>query len=63
MLNDADYIDWCLQLGLAETTRATITAARSRNRFCEIFEEASTQKMLEVIPPKHAVEMSELLGA
>ena len=31
MLNDADYIDWCLQLGLAETTRATITAARSRN--------------------------------
>lgn len=31
MLNDADYIDWYLQLGLAETTRATITAARSRN--------------------------------
>lgn len=31
MLNDADYIDWCLQLGLAETTRAAITAARSRN--------------------------------
>ena len=31
MLNDADYIDWCLQLGLAEITRATITAARSRN--------------------------------
>ena len=31
MLNDADYIDWCLQLGLAESTRATITAARSRN--------------------------------
>ena len=31
MLNNADYIDWCLQLGLAEITRATITAARSRN--------------------------------
>ncbi|MGB6826843.1 MAG: hypothetical protein WBE41_02285, partial [Terracidiphilus sp.] len=31
MLNDADYIDWCLELGLAESTRATITAARSRN--------------------------------
>ena len=31
MLNDADYIDWCLRLGLAETTCAAITAARSRN--------------------------------
>ena len=31
MLNDADYIDWCLQLGLVETTRATIASARSRN--------------------------------
>jgi transposase InsO family protein len=31
VLNDADYIDWCLQLGLAETTHATIAAARSRN--------------------------------
>ena len=31
MLNDADYIDWCLHLRLAETTRATIAAARSRN--------------------------------
>jgi hypothetical protein len=33
------------------------------NRFCEIFDELlSTQKMLEVIPRNHAVEMSELLG-
>jgi hypothetical protein len=32
------------------------------NRFCEINELLSTQKMLEVIPPNHAVEMSELLG-
>jgi len=33
------------------------------NRFCGIFDELlSTQKMLEVIPPNHAVEMSELLG-
>ena len=32
-------------------------------RFCEIFDELlSTQKMLEVIPPDHAFEMSELLG-
>ena len=31
MLNDADYIDWCLQLGLAEATRTTIASARSRN--------------------------------
>ena len=31
MLNDADYIDWCLKLGLDETTRATITAARSHH--------------------------------
>ena len=31
MLNDADFIDWCLRLGLAETTCAAITAARSRN--------------------------------
>ena len=31
MLNGADYIDWCLQLGFAETTLAAITAARSRN--------------------------------
>jgi hypothetical protein len=31
--------------------------------FCEIFDELLfTQKMLEVIPPNHAVEMSELLG-
>jgi hypothetical protein len=33
------------------------------NRFCELFDELlSTQKMFEVIPPNHAVEMSELLG-
>lgn len=31
MLNDADYIDWCLKLRLDETALATITAARSRN--------------------------------
>ena len=31
VLSDADYIDWCLKLGLDEAARATITAARSRN--------------------------------
>ena len=31
MLNDADYIDWCLKLGLDETALATIAAARSSN--------------------------------
>ena len=31
MLNDADFLDWCLQLGLTEPTRAVISAARSRN--------------------------------
>jgi hypothetical protein len=32
-------------------------------RFCEIFDESfSSQKIFEVIPPNHAVEMSELLG-
>ena len=37
--------------------------AASGNRFCEILTNSlSTQKMFEVIPPNHAVEMSELLG-
>jgi putative transposase len=31
VLNDADYIDWCLKLRLDETALATITATRSRN--------------------------------
>jgi hypothetical protein len=31
MLNDADFVDWCLKLGLDKTTCATITAARSHN--------------------------------
>ena len=31
MLNEADFLGWCARLGLTETTRATITAVRSRN--------------------------------
>lgn len=31
MLNEADFLGWCARLGLIETTRATITAVRSRN--------------------------------
>ena len=31
MLNEADYLDWCVRLGLIETTRATVTAVRSHN--------------------------------
>ena len=43
-----------------QTTALHLVAS---NRFCEIFDELlSTQKMLEVIPLNHAVEMSELLG-
>ena len=31
MLNEAEFLGWCARLGLTETTRATITAVRSRN--------------------------------
>lgn len=31
MLNEADFLGWCARLGLTETTRATVAAARSRN--------------------------------
>jgi len=31
VLNEADFLGWCARLGLTETTRATITAVRSRN--------------------------------
>jgi len=31
VLNEADYLGWCVRLGLTETTRATVTAIRSHN--------------------------------
>lgn len=31
MLNEDDFLGWCARLGLTETARATVAAARSRN--------------------------------
>jgi putative transposase len=31
VLNEADYLGWCVRLGLTETTRAKVTAIRSHN--------------------------------
>lgn len=31
MLNESDFLGWCARLGLTETARATVAAARSRN--------------------------------